>query len=150
MSTDWRKYLDFYEKVDVFGRRNGYQLEVNEPGDIVYTMKVMEEHQSSPNHCHGGVLAGLMDSTLGVSALSYAMTQKCLCSTVEFKINYLAPVHLGDELKAHGRIDHKGKSLVITSADIFEVSTGKLVCKGMGTFNLYPMEKKDFIKDLLV
>ncbi len=144
-----KKYIAFYESVDQFGKNNGYQLTIHEPGNIEYSMKVKDEHQSSPNHCHGGVLAGLMDATLGVAALSYAMTQKCLCSTVEFKINYLAPVHLGDELKATGHLDHKGKSLVITSAEIYQVSTGKLVCKGMGTFNLYPMEKKDFIKDMI-
>ncbi|MFZ4715703.1 MAG: PaaI family thioesterase [Bacteriovoracaceae bacterium] len=143
-----KKYIALYQKVDQYGQKNGYQLEIKDAGEITYTMKVLEEHQSSPNHCHGGVLAGLMDSTLGVASLTYAMTQKCLCSTVEFKINYLAPVHLGDELRAEGRLDHKGKTLVIASADIYQVSTGKRVCKGMGTFNLYPMEKKDFIKDL--
>lgn len=148
MDAQLKKYLDFYQSVDQFGKDNHYELTVTAPGEIEYKMKVLDKHQSSPGHAHGGAIAGLMDSTLGVAALSHAMSLQCLCSTVEFKINFIAPAVLGSTLRGVGKIDHKGKSLVITSAEIFD-ENGKLIAKGMGTFNLYPMDKKDFMKGMI-
>ncbi|RMD59193.1 MAG: PaaI family thioesterase, partial [Nitrospirae bacterium] len=120
------------------------KMQVKEIGHVRYDFKVLEKHQSAPGHCHGGVLAGLMDATLGGSALTYAFAQGKLCATVEFKINYFLPVHLHDELIAEGRIEHTGKRLVHTVAEIRKKDTGEVVAKGIGTFNLYPMEKKTF------
>lgn len=145
MDAQLKKYLDFYQSIDRFGQDNNYLLTIHAPGDIEYKMKILEKHESSPGFAHGGAISGLMDATLGVAALSHAMSLQCLCSTVEFKINFIAPAITGSELRAVGKIDHKGKSLVITSAEIFD-EQGKLISKGMGTFNLYPMDKKDFMK----
>lgn len=145
MDAQTKKYLDFYQSVDKFGQANGYVLTIHAPGDIEYKMKAKDQHESSPGFVHGGAVAGLMDATLGVAALSHAMSIQCLCSTVEFKINFIAPALTGNQMRGVGKIDHKGKSLVITSAEIFD-ENNKLIAKGMGTFNLYPMEKKEFMK----
>lgn len=145
MDAQLKKYLDFYQSVDKFGQDNKYELTIHEAGNIEYKMKMTERHESSPGFIHGGAIAGLMDATLGVAALSHAMSLQCLCSTVEFKINFIAPAIPGKTLRGAGKIDHKGKSLVITSAEIFD-EQNKLIAKGMGTFNLYPMDKKDFMK----
>ena len=126
---------------------NGLLFEIHEPGSITYKMKVLEKHLSSPNTAHGAAVAGMMDCVLGLSALSQAVPMGNLTSTVEFKINYIRPVHLGDEIIGAGRVVHKGKSLIISSGEI-KNSKGELIAVGQGTFNTYPLSKKDFLHDL--
>ena len=103
---------------------------------------------SSPNTAHGAVMAGFMDCVLGLSALSLAVTEGNLTSTVEFKLNFIRPVHLGDELIGTGRVEHKGKSLLISTGEVRLAKSGELVSKGQGTFNTYPMTKKGFTNDI--
>ena len=132
-----------------YGRANGMDLEVPVPGQADYRMRVRDEHLSSPNTCHGGVLAGLMDAALGAAALSLAFTTLEFVSTVEFKMNYLHAVHLHDALVARGIVEHVGNKLIVSSCVIYRVVEGQedvAVARGMGTFNRYPADKRDFAK----
>jgi uncharacterized protein (TIGR00369 family) len=141
-----------YNHMNHYGRTNGMELTVLAPGQIEYRMRIRDEHLSSPNTCHGGVLAGLMDSALGAAALSLAFTKMELVSTVEFKMNYLHSVHLDDELVAHGTVDHGGNSLVVSSCVVYRVKEGHndvAVARGLGTFNRYPASKRDFAQLLM-
>lgn len=136
-----------YNQMNHFGRTNGMALTVSTPGQVEYRMRIRDEHLSSPNTCHGGVLAGLMDSALGAAALSLAFTKLEFVSTVEFKMNYLHAVHLHDELVARGVVDHSGNSLVVSSCVVYRVKEGQedvAVARGLGTFNRYPASKRDF------
>ncbi|WP_426493344.1 PaaI family thioesterase [Hymenobacter sp. 102] len=141
--------IAIYNQINQYGRTNGMELSLTRPGEVRYTMTIRDEHLSSPGTCHGGVLAGLMDSALGAAALSLAFTVGELVSTVEFKINYLHPVRLHDHLVAHGVVEHSGKTLVVSSATITCPTRDNLVvARGLGTFNRYPATKRDF-HDLL-
>lgn len=138
-----------YNQMNRYGRANGMALTVPEPGRAEYRMTVQDEHLSSPNTCHGGVLAGLMDAALGAAALSLAFTSQEFVSTVEFKMNYLHSVHLHNVLVARGVVDHTGKSLIVSSCVIYRVLAGEedvAVARGLGTFNRYPANKRDFAK----
>ncbi|MDO7854714.1 PaaI family thioesterase [Hymenobacter convexus] len=138
-----------YNQMNHYGRANGMALTVPEPGRAEYCMTVREEHLSSPNTCHGGVLAGLMDAALGAAALTLAFTKLEFVSTVEFKMNYLHAVQLHDVLVARGVVDHAGNSLVVSSCIIYRVQEGQedvAVARGLGTFNRYPANKRDFAK----
>ena len=83
-----QEYVDRFLEYNRYDKYNNMKLKVLEPGHVLYTMSVLQDQLSSPATCHGGAIAGLMDSVLGVAALSYAFTLECLCATVEFKINY--------------------------------------------------------------
>ena len=138
-----------YDHMNHYGRTNGMALTVPAAGLAEYRMTVRDEHLSSPNTCHGGVLAGLMDAALGAAALSLAFTSLEFVSTVEFKMNYLHAVHLHDVLVAKGVVDHAGNKLVVSSCVIYRVAEGKedvAVARGLGTFNRYPANKRDFAK----
>ena len=138
-----------YNQMNHYGRANGMELTVPAPGQAEYRMSVRAEHLSSPTTCHGGVLAGLMDAALGAAALSLAFVSQDLVSTVEFKMNYLHAVHLHDELVAKGLVDHAGSTLVVSSCVIYRVKAGQEdvpVARGLGTFNRYPANKRDFAK----
>ena len=141
-----------YNQMNHYGRTNGMALMVLTPGQIEYRMSIRPEHLSSPNTCHGGVLAGLMDAALGAAALSLAFTKMELVSTVEFKMNYLHSVHLHDALVARGTVDHGSNSLVVSSCVVYRVKEGQedvAVARGLGTFNRYPASKRDFSQLLM-
>ena len=125
-----------------FGKILGMDFKIIEPGLVHYFMTIKEEHLSTPKVAHGGVIATLMDGVLGVAALSNVVVQNKVVSTVEFKINYLAPALLGDQLFGIGKIDHMGNRIIITSGDIICINRNNiLIAKAMGTFNAYPFEK---------
>lgn len=144
---DVQKFIALFRQINRYDDFNGLSFEISSPGEITYRMKVQEKHLSSPNIAHGAAIAGMMDCVLGLSALSHSITEGNLVSTVEFKINYLKPVHLGDELTGTGKVAHKGKSLLISSGEIRN-SQGELVAMGQGTFNAYPSTKRDFLHEL--
>lgn len=137
-----------YKQSVAFDKYLGMDLKVIDAGDVTYTLTVGPNHLTAPDSAHGGVAAGMMDAALGVAALSYSVAQGNLCATVEFKMNYLRQVRPGDILVAHGKIKHTGKRLVVSECDITEQQTGNIVASGLGTFTMYPMEKrKDVLKN---
>ena len=140
------QFITLFRSFNKYDIDNALTFEIHEPGSISYKMTISEKHLSSPNTDHGAVLAGFMDCVLGLSALSQAVTLGSLTSTVEFKINFVRPVLLGDEIIGTGKVVHKGKSLLISSGEIRNAK-GDLIALGQGTFNTYPLNKKDFLND---
>ncbi len=136
-----QKFEHHFKAMNHFDRDHGLLFTIHSPGAITYEITVLEKHLSSPGVAHGAMIAAFMDCVLGLSALSLALTEGNLTSTVEFKLNFIRPARLGDKLIGTGHIDYKGKSLIIASGDI-KLTTGELIAKGLGTFNTYPLEKK--------
>jgi len=143
---DLNQFITFFRTINKYDIDQGLEFSIPTPGIVSYKMKILEKHLSSPNTAHGAAIAGFMDCVLGLSALSKAVTEGNLTSTVEFKINYIRPVSLGDEIIGNGKVVHKGKSLIISSAEIIN-TRGELVALGQGTFNTYPFNKKDYLHD---
>lgn len=125
-----------------FGKILGMDFKIIEPGIVHYFMTIKEEHLATPKAAHGGVVAALMDDVLGVAALSNVVAQNKVVSTAEFKINYLAPALLGDQLFGIGKVEQLGNRIIITSGDIICTNRNNMtIAKAMGTFNAYPFEK---------
>lgn len=146
MAINMEQFIELFRSINQYDIDNGLAFEIHGPGSITYKMTIKEKHLSSPNTAHGASIAGFMDCVLGLSALSQAITDNNLTSTVEFKINYLRPVSLHDEMVGTGKVVHKGKSLIISSGEVRNAK-GELIALGQGTFNTYPFSKKDFLHD---
>jgi uncharacterized protein (TIGR00369 family) len=142
------QFVTQFRQMNHFDRDNGFEFTVIAPGQITYRMTILEKHLSSPGIAHGASIAAFMDCVLGLSALTMALTENNLTSTVEFKLNFLRPARLGETLVGEGKIDYKGKSLIIASGDI-RLESGELVAKGLGTFNTYPLQKKGDLHAIL-
>jgi uncharacterized protein (TIGR00369 family) len=140
-------FIELFKSINKYDLDNQMDFEIHSPGQITYKMTIQEKHLSSPNTAHGAAIAGFMDCVLGLSALSEAITRDNLTSTVEFKINYIRPVKLGETLIGTGKVIHRGKSLIISSGEIRIKESNDLVAMGQGTFNTYPFAKKDFLRD---
>lgn len=131
-----------FKSINHFDDFLGLKLSVDDGAQTQYRLEIHQGLMSSPAAAHGGPIAAMMDATLGIQALCYAASKDMLCSTVEFKINFLSSAVLGETLLGQATLDYTGKRLVVASASIIEEKSGRIIAKGMGTFNLYPMEKR--------
>lgn len=132
-----------YKTGNNFGRLIKMDFEIISPGELEYKIEIDESHLATPFAAHGGVVASLMDSTLGICALSLVCAEDKIVATVEMKLNFLAPIRKGDILIGKSKLVSKGNRIIVTEADIFN-QDGVLVSKGMGTFNSYPKEKAGY------
>jgi uncharacterized protein (TIGR00369 family) len=137
---DFTVFLENYKQINNFMRENGIEHSIIEPGLTETTMTILDKHLSSPNTAHGGSMAGYMDSVLGFCALSTAIPDENLVSTVEFKLNYFKPIFLNDHLVGRGKVIRKGKTFIVSIAEIFRGE--EMVAHGQGTFNVYPLSKR--------
>jgi uncharacterized protein (TIGR00369 family) len=138
--------LKKYNEVNAFGALLGLKLTVIEPGEVEYRMEIKEEHLSNPMAAHGGAISSMMDAILGVAALSLAVEKDKLVSTVEFKLNYYAPIKLGDKLLGKGKVIFEGNRLISSEGTIYiENVDMKIASKGLGTFNAYPVTKNEML-----
>ena len=136
--------LSLYSQTNQFGKLNGMELLSHSDGEIEYVMTIKQIHLATPTAAHGGVLAAYMDGVMGVAALTSSAKNKCLVSTVEFKINYLKPVLLGDVLTGKGSVISAGKRIIIAKGEIFN-QKDELVSIATGTFNAYPYQKSGMV-----
>lgn len=97
-----------------------------------FRIHIDERHLQAYRTAHGGVLAGLIDAAMGLAVLGRFPTADC--TTVELKMNFLAPAQSG-ELVARGRVIAQGRRTVVAWAEAADAS-GTLVCCGLGTFRL--------------
>jgi uncharacterized protein (TIGR00369 family) len=134
------KILSLYKKSNKFGALLEMELTVLNQGLVQYTLEIKEKHLATPMAAHGGVVAGLIDGTLGVAALSEVAERQKVVSTVELQINFLKPVSLGDVLTAEGHVVSAGNRLIYAEAKVTN-QKDILVAKASGTFNAYPAEK---------
>lgn len=134
------KILSLYKKSNKFGALLEMDLTILKQGMVQYVLEIKEKHLATPIAAHGGVVAGLIDGTLGVAALSEVAERQKVVSTVELKINFLKPVSLGDVLTAEGEVVSAGNRLIYAEAKVTNQKS-VLVAKASGTFNVYPAEK---------
>ncbi|MBW7867958.1 MAG: PaaI family thioesterase [Brumimicrobium sp.] len=134
------KVLQLYKASNRYGDYLEMDLEILEEGKCKYVIEIKEKHLATPIAAHGGVVAGVIDGTMGVAALTVAGRSGNVVSTVDLHINYLKPVKLGDVLTAHGEVVSAGKRLIYAEASVVN-QNNVLVAKAGGTFNAYPAEK---------
>lgn len=132
--------IAIYNQMNLFGKANNMHFNIINPGHIEYFLKIEEKHLATYHNAHGGMIAAFMDGVIGVAALSAIAHEGKLANTIEYKITFLKPAMLGDKLKGVGKVDFKGKSIIISSGEIFN-SGGELIAKATGTFSSYPAEK---------
>ena len=85
----------------------------------------------SAGSAHGGVTASLIDSAVGLALCTMLSPQEHI-TTVEMKLNFIAPAKLG-VLRTRAKILHKGKRIAVGDAEVLDES-GKLIAKGTATY----------------
>jgi len=72
---------------------------------------------------HGGIVGMIADSAAGYAAMTMVPAGASVLS-VEYKINMVAPAD-GQKLIARGRVVRPGRTLIITTAEVFAVNDSK-------------------------
>jgi uncharacterized protein (TIGR00369 family) len=132
--------IDLYRMSNQYGREIDLEYEFLPDDTVVNRITIGQKHLATPKAAHGGVLATLADSTLGLAALAISHKNGNLVSTVEFKINYLKPALLGDTITGIPRVRQVGKKIIFVEADFFN-QNNELIATASGTFNQYPFTK---------
>ncbi len=93
------------------------------PGACEIALPMSQMVNQQHGYFHGGVIGTMADAAGGYAANTLLMpVSECL--TAEYKINFVAPA-IGDTLIARGKVLKSGKTLVVTSADVFVIHQGK-------------------------
>ena len=107
----------------------GIRFDALTAGRLVATMTVRDELVTPMGAVHGGVMAGLVDHTLGC-VLYPLMKRGQWAATTEFKLNYLRAVKSGT-LTAEATVLALGRRSAVVRVDVS--NEGKLVCVAQGT-----------------
>jgi uncharacterized protein (TIGR00369 family) len=104
-------------------------------GSSVLEVKLGEKHLQPFGYVHGGVIASVMDAT-AFWAVFPQVEEGMGLTTVEIKVNFLAPVQKG-KLVAKGRCIKIGKTLALGDATIYD-EKGNLIAHGTATMMIVP------------
>ncbi len=80
---------------------------------------------------HGGILATLIDSTMG-SMINRSLPPDRYAVTTELKVNYIRPGK-GEKLRSEATILHRGQTLVVCQGSVYD-ERDKLLAHATGTF----------------
>ena len=134
--------IEKYIESNAFGRLIGMDWKIIEPGQIEYRLTVGPQHLATPHAAHGGLIGALVDGALGTAGLSLVHNEYKAVSTIEYKLNFISPALLHDELIAYGKVISQGKRILVIACDVFARNReNKLIAKAMGTFNAYDARK---------
>lgn len=93
---------------------------------------IEDRHLRTLGFMHGGVLASLVDSALGLAAWSAAVAGHTPV-TVQLGVNFVRPVQLGDTVIAKATMQHLGRHTAVGRAEA-HLRTGALVGTASATF----------------
>lgn len=130
------EYLkELFPEEDHFGKLIGYQYLEHGQGWIKTCLKIGEKHISPSGVAHGGAISAFVDWSMGAAVFTILKPGQ-LCSTIEFKINYLSPAKLGETIYCKATVKFHGRSHAVIEFHVFR-EEGKDVAMGVGTYNIY-------------
>lgn len=119
----------------------GAALGTRRRGYVEMILPVRPELTNEMDYVHGGVISTLADTAAGHAAMT-VIAEGWGTTTVEFKINFLAPA-IGQTIIARSSVKLQGRSLTILDAEVYAVNDGveKHCATGIFTYmNLPPKE----------
>jgi uncharacterized protein (TIGR00369 family) len=100
-------------------------------GEATVKCNVFESLFNFSGVVHGGVLATLIDASIG-SAVRSTLDSNQRSATVDLNIKYIKPAKSAT-LAAKSTISHRGKTLAVGISEVFD-DTNTLVAMGTATF----------------
>ncbi len=142
MKNLFDSYKGVFSHPDNFGMLVGYCVDEIVAGHARTSLIIEEKHISPSGATHGGVLSTFVDFSMG-AALFKALKKGERCSTIEFKINYISPVKLGETIYAEAKIKYQGKSHAVMECHVFrkKEEDKKDIAMALGTYNVYSFKK---------
>lgn len=104
-------------------------------GEALVELQSRDHHLQVYGNVHGGVIASLADTAIFWSCFA-ELDESAGITTVDLKVNYLAPVADG-KLSARGKRIRLGRTLGLGEAEILD-GKGKLVAHGTSSVIVLP------------
>ena len=125
----------------VCGVENGAGLKgrffVLENGELVGVFRPRQEHQGYPRRLHGGMIAAILDETIGRAInLAYGDTWGV---TARFSMKLRRPVPLDGEVKVVGRITRDSGRVFEGTGEVL-LEDGTVAAEGEGTYVKLPID----------
>lgn len=95
-------------------------------------LTVEPRHLRSLEIVHGGVVATLLDSVMGMAAGSLAPPDSYVV-TVQLNVHFLRPAREGESLVATAQVIHSGRQTAVARGEV-HASAGALIASGSATF----------------
>lgn len=133
--------LPRYSECFVCGRNNAIGLDVTfyyRNGRIETTFTPKKEHAGYRDVVHGGILAALLDETMGWAAV---VSRPIMCVAAELAIRYKTSAREGEPLLAYGELVADKKRLIQARGAI-EREDGAVLCAGEGKYVPLPVEEQ--------
>jgi len=110
----------------------GYDVTEAESGRVIITVHPSEAHLNPYGTVHGGVVATLLDSCMGLAVQS-TLEKGLGQTTVEFKISLMRPITLQTgPVKAEGVVLHRGRRIGTAEGRLTD-GQGRLLAHGTTT-----------------
>lgn len=134
-----RQYAEIVKRFNRVGavRLLGMKVGKLSPGRATLILDTRPRH-SHQQGIHGGVLAALADTALAMAIFTRLPAHSWI-STVEMKINYLAP-HQRGRLRADALVLRQGKRWAVGEVEIRNARR-ELVAKSLLTYSIRPHEE---------
>ena len=135
MDERYEAYLKRFQLDNPWARRFNVRIEKMEPGFARLVMPF------SPDFCHGlkvvqgGIVTSIADAAVA-HAIMPMLDEGQACTTVELKINFLAPV-TKEDMVAEARVVKKGRQIVLGEADV-KSPEGKHFARVLTTYMIIP------------
>ena len=134
--SDEREILeDLRRRVAASPFHHGFGLQVVDAsrGEVRLRWEARQEHLNLQGLIHGGVLATLADTAMGLAVRS-AMRPGRRHVTIELGVHYLRPARPG-ALEAVGRAVRVGTQVAYAEADVHDPE-GRLLARANGTYSV--------------
>jgi len=101
---------------------------VAEKGKISFQYTVRKEWTNPMGTLHGGVIAAIIDDTIGATMFSF--NEDCYFTTINNVIDYLSVANEHDIIIAETIVIKKGKQMVNVQCEIWKADKSRLIAKG--------------------
>jgi len=113
----------------------GLSLSRREQGTCSSELQLDERHMSIAARAHGGLLATMLDTTLGCAVFG-AIPAGRGCATLSFSIHFFRPVTEG-RLHCEARVGNLSRQTAFATGEIRD-DRGRLIASASGTFFITP------------
>ena len=111
----------------------GFRLAEVEEGSVVFTIEPHEEHYNPIGSVHAGIAMTLLDSAMG-AAVHSTLPEGGGYTTLETKVNLVRAIRADTgELRAEGRVVHRGRTTATCEGRFVGAADGKLYAHGTST-----------------
>ena len=119
----------------------GTELVERGDGSATLALNLSEKHLRTRGIAHGGVIATLLDTAMGV-AVSTQTPEGCFAVTCQLNVHFIRPGWNGERLLISAKVGHSGATTSVAQAEM-NTSDNVRVALASGTFSFVRIPNTD-------